>query len=62
MADADVAHRLSPHDPDTLKLWGDALDREGHWKDALTEYNEALQYAPAWADLHQARERTAQRV
>ena len=32
------------------------LAREGRWKEALAKYDEALKDAPAWAELHQARD------
>jgi hypothetical protein len=32
------------------------LIKQGHGKEALAKYDEALQYAPRWAALEQARE------
>ena len=59
--DARAANRAGPHDPDALKLWGDALAREGHWSDALRKYKAALIYAPAWGEARQAAAQAAQR-
>ena len=50
-----AASAKAPHWADPLKVWGDVLAREGRWKEALTKYDAALRYAPAWAELHQAR-------
>ncbi len=57
-----VAARKAPHYADPLKAWGDLLAREGQWKAALAKYDEALKYAPAWVELHQARDAAARRV
>ena len=38
---------------------GDLLGREGQWKLALAKYDEALKYAPVWAELLQARDAAA---
>ena len=54
-ADMAFASNKAPHWADPLKAWGDVLAREGRWKPALGKYDEALKYAPAWAELHQAR-------
>ena len=62
LADAERANRLSPHYPEALKLWGDALAREGHWKAALAKFDQALGYAPAWAELHHVRDAAARHV
>jgi len=62
IADFTVAHRRSPHFADPLEGWGDALARQGHRRDALAKYDEALKYAPAWPQLLQARDTTARRV
>lgn len=51
--------RQGPHFADPLKAWGDLLAREGRWKNALAKYDEALKYAPAWAELRQARDTAA---
>ena len=48
------ANRRGPHWADPLKQWGDILLRQGQRKDALVKYNEALKYAPHWAELKQA--------
>jgi tetratricopeptide (TPR) repeat protein len=55
-ADMATAAAKAPHWADPWKAWGDALAREGRWKDALAKYDEALKYAPAWTELHQARD------
>ena len=55
-----IAHRKGPRFADPLKGWGDALARQGKWSDALAKYDEALEYAPAWLRLHQARDAAAQ--
>jgi tetratricopeptide (TPR) repeat protein len=61
-ADLSTAAAKAPHYADPLKAWGDLLVREGQWKAALTKYDAALKYAPAWAELHQARDAAARRV
>jgi tetratricopeptide (TPR) repeat protein len=53
--DFAAAHKSAPHYADPLKGWGDLLARQGDWKGALAKYDEALQYAPNWALLQQAR-------
>jgi len=55
-ADLAAASERSPHWADPLKSWGDLLARQGRWKDALQKYEQALQYAPAWQALIQARD------
>jgi tetratricopeptide (TPR) repeat protein len=59
LADLAAAHARSPHWADPLKAWGDALMRAGNRGAALAKYNQALEYAPAWAELHQARDAAA---
>ena len=61
-ADLATAHAKAPHYADPLKAWGDVLARAGHWRAALAKYDEALQYAPAWAELHRARDNAAKRA
>jgi tetratricopeptide (TPR) repeat protein len=61
-ADEAFAAAKAPHWADPWKAWGDVLAREGRWKDALGKYDEALKYAPAWAELKQARAAAAKRV
>jgi tetratricopeptide (TPR) repeat protein len=56
LADLAAANARSPHWADPLKAWGDALMRAGNRNAALAKYDEALQYAPAWAALHRARD------
>jgi tetratricopeptide (TPR) repeat protein len=58
-ADVSFAAAKAPHWADPWKAWGDVLAREGRWRDALAKYDEALKYAPAWAELHQARDAAA---
>jgi tetratricopeptide (TPR) repeat protein len=60
--DLSTASAKAPHYADPLKACGDLLAREGQWKAALTKYDEALKYAPAWVELHQARDAAARRV
>ncbi|HEY5106279.1 MAG TPA: hypothetical protein VII73_05830 [Caulobacteraceae bacterium] len=55
LSDARRANAVSPRNADALKLWGDALARQGHWRDALPKYDAALNFAPAWAALRRAR-------
>ena len=55
VADLAAANARSPHWADPLKAWGDLLARQGRWQEALAKYAEAVRYAPAWTQLHQAR-------
>jgi tetratricopeptide (TPR) repeat protein len=57
--DLATASAKAPHWADPLKAWGDVLVSEGRNADALAKYNEALKYAPAWAELHQVRDTLA---
>ena len=57
-----AANQRGPHWADPLKAWGDVLAREGRWKEALGRYDQALKYAPAWAELRQARDAAARRA
>ena len=61
-ADLAAASAKAPHYADPLKAWGDLLAKQGQWKAALAKYDEALKYAPAWAELHQARDAAARGV
>ena len=61
-ADLATAHAKAPHYAEPLKAWGDVLARAGHWRAALAKYDEALQYAPAWIELHHARDNAAKRA
>ena len=61
-ADAAAAASKAPHWADPWKTWGDVLARERRWKLALGKYDEALKYAPAWAELHRARAAAARRA
>ncbi len=54
-ADLSTAAARAPHFADPWKAWGDLLAREGHWSEAMVKYDEALKYAPAWAELRDAR-------
>jgi tetratricopeptide (TPR) repeat protein len=51
-----AANQRGPHWADPLKAWGDLLVKQGHAKDALAKYDEALKYAPNWKQLREARE------
>jgi hypothetical protein len=53
------ANRRGPHWADPLKAWGDVLNKQGHLHEALVKYNEALNYAPNWAALKEARDAAA---
>ena len=61
-ADIALAARKGPHWADPWKAWGDVLAREGRWREALAKYDEALRYAPAWAELKAARAAAAKRT
>jgi tetratricopeptide (TPR) repeat protein len=61
LADGQAATKLSPNDPDALKLWGDALERQDKWRDAREKYDAALKLAPNWAELRKARAAAAKR-
>jgi tetratricopeptide (TPR) repeat protein len=60
--DLTTANAKAPHWADPLKAWGDVLARQSRWKEALAKYDAALKYAPAWAELHQARDTAARRA
>jgi tetratricopeptide (TPR) repeat protein len=62
LADATQAAALSPQDGDAWKLWGDVLAKQGHAKEALAIYGEALKYAPHWVQLKDARQEAAMRT
>jgi DNA-directed RNA polymerase specialized sigma24 family protein len=53
------ANDRGPHWADPLKAWGDVLVKQGKNKEALERYDEALQYAPNWKQLKEAREAAA---
>jgi tetratricopeptide (TPR) repeat protein len=55
-AKLEDANQCGPHWADPLKAWGDVLAKQGHSKDALAKYDEALKYAPNWKQLKEARE------
>jgi tetratricopeptide (TPR) repeat protein len=59
LTDATQAATLSPHYADAWKLWGDVLATQGHAKEALAKYDEALKFAPNWKQLKEAREALA---
>jgi hypothetical protein len=44
-----------------LKAWGDKLVKQGHTKDALERYDEALKYALNCTQLKEAREAVVKR-
>ncbi len=62
LAEIEKAHQTGPHWADPLKVWGDVLARQGQWRSALAKYDEALKDAPAWVELHQARDAAARRA
>jgi tetratricopeptide (TPR) repeat protein len=53
------ANQRGSHWADPLKAWGDVLLKQGHTKEALVKYNEALKYAPNWSALKETREAAA---
>jgi tetratricopeptide (TPR) repeat protein len=53
------ANQKGPHSADPLKAWGDIQVKQGHPKEALAMYDEALKYAPNWQQLKEAREAAA---
>lgn len=53
------ANKRGPHWADPLKVWGDVLAKEGHAKESLAKYDEAIKYAPNWKQLNEAREAVA---
>lgn len=55
------ANAISPHLADPLKGWGDALARQGRWSEALEKYSEALNNAPTWQALRNAKDAAARR-
>lgn len=59
--DLSAASTKAPHFAGPWKAWGDLLARQGRWKEALGQYDVALKSAPAWAELHQARDAAAQK-
>jgi tetratricopeptide (TPR) repeat protein len=59
IAKLKAANRRGTHRADPLKAWGDVLVKQGHMKDALTKYDEALKNAPNWAQLKEACEALA---
>jgi predicted negative regulator of RcsB-dependent stress response len=38
-----------------LRAWGDVLAKQGKAKEALVKYDAALEYAPNWKQLKDAR-------
>jgi tetratricopeptide (TPR) repeat protein len=54
-----AAHARGPHWADPLKVWGDVLLKQGNAREALAKYDEALEYAPNWPQLKEAREAAA---
>jgi len=53
-ADLAAASARAPRFADPLKAWGDLL-AQGRWRQALVKYDDAMKYAPAWKQLHEAR-------
>jgi tetratricopeptide (TPR) repeat protein len=60
--DFAAASKAAPHFADPLKAWGDLLAGQGNWTAALAKYNAALQYAPKWPALQQARDAAARKA
>ena len=62
---ARVTAARSSHTHGTLKErlrgpdWGNVLTKQGHGKEALAKYDEALKYAPNWAALKDAHDAAA---
>ncbi len=57
-----LAHARGPHWADPLKAMGDIDAGRGRWKAALARYDEALKWAPAWAELQRARAEAMRRA
>jgi predicted negative regulator of RcsB-dependent stress response len=53
------ANQRGPHWADPLKVWGDVLLKQRRTKEALAKYDAALEYAPNWKQLKEAREAAA---
>jgi tetratricopeptide (TPR) repeat protein len=56
-----LANLKGPTWADPLKAWGDVLAKEGHEKEALAKYDEALKHAPNWKELKESREALIQK-
>ena len=54
-----LANQKGPHWADPLKAWGDVLVKQSKTKEAVAKYDEALNYAPNWKQLKEAREAAA---
>ena len=48
--------------PFKSKLGWSLAARQGKWNEALSEYDEALKYAPAWTELYLARDAAEKRA
>jgi tetratricopeptide (TPR) repeat protein len=59
LADAEHAATLSPRDGDAWKLWGDVLVKVGSTEAARAKYDTALEFAPNWQQLREARRAVA---
>ncbi|MDE2355295.1 MAG: hypothetical protein KGL69_00930 [Alphaproteobacteria bacterium] len=57
--DLSTAAAKAPHFADAVKAYADLLAREGRWKEALAQYDSAVKSAPAWVELHRARDAAA---
>ena len=55
LADFRAAHARAPHWAEPMKAWGDLLSKENNRRAAQAKYDEALNYAPHWTGLQQAR-------
>jgi tetratricopeptide (TPR) repeat protein len=53
------ANQRGPHWADPLKAWGDVLAKQGHTKEALVKYDEALKYSPNLKQLKEAHDAVA---
>jgi tetratricopeptide (TPR) repeat protein len=56
-----LANLKGPTWADPLKAWGDALAKQGHAKEGLAKYDEALKNAPNWKELKELREALAKK-
>jgi hypothetical protein len=57
-----LANLQGPNWADPLKAWGDVLAKEGHGKEGLAKYDEALKHAPNWKELKESREALAKKI
>jgi tetratricopeptide (TPR) repeat protein len=57
-----LANLKGPTWADPLKAWGDVLAKDGHTKEGLAKYDEALKYAPNWKELKESRAALAKKI